>query len=90
MAGISRLHLVKAHSVMDALADFRREQPHVDVDALARTSTEADIDELIGLTMGSQREGIAVVDKGTVVGVVTLRGLLRGVKGGPLPALVPA
>ena len=40
--------------------------------------------------MGSQREGIAVVDQGTVVGVVTLRGLLRGVKGAPSPVLATA
>jgi len=81
VAGISRLHLVRAHSVMGSVAAYRRERPHEDVDLLPKTTPEADIDELIGLTMQSDRGAIAVVDKGSVVGVVTTRDLLRGVKG---------
>ncbi|OAP36726.1 glycine/betaine ABC transporter [Sinorhizobium glycinis] len=81
VAGISRIHLVKAHSVMRPLAEFKSAQPHCDVDALLRTSPEADIGELIDLTMQSDRDAVAVVENGAVVGVVTTRGLLRGVAG---------
>ncbi|MBY3239703.1 glycine betaine/L-proline ABC transporter ATP-binding protein [Rhizobium laguerreae] len=81
VAGISRLHLIKAHSVMRSVAEFQRSQPSLDISSLARTTPEADIDELITLTMQSERDAIAVVDNDQVVGVVTPRSLLMGVKG---------
>lgn len=83
VAGISRLHLVKAHSLMGSVAEFQRTHADSDLGSLLKTTPEADVDELIGLTMRSERDGIAVVDDGKVVGVVTLRGLLAGVKGQP-------
>ena len=81
VAGISRIHLVKAHSVMQSIAEYRSLQPQHDVDALLKTSAEADIGELIDLTMRSDRDAVAVVDNGSIIGVVTTRGLLRGVAG---------
>ena len=81
VAGISRLHLVKAHSVMSSVAEYQRAHPNSDINTLTATTPEADIDELIGLTMQSDRDGIAVVDSDTVIGIVTIRSLLRGVKG---------
>ncbi|MBX5168689.1 glycine betaine/L-proline ABC transporter ATP-binding protein [Rhizobium sp. NZLR1] len=81
VAGISRLHLIKAHSVMRSVAEFQQSTPNVDIALLARTTPDADIDELISLTMQSERDAIAVVDSDQVVGVVTLRSLLMGVKG---------
>ncbi|MGO8146106.1 glycine betaine/L-proline ABC transporter ATP-binding protein [Rhizobium leguminosarum] len=84
VAGISRIHLVKAHSVMFPVAEFKAAQPHCDVETLLRTSPEADIGELIDLTMQSDRDAVAVVENGAVIGVVTTRGLLRGVAGAPL------
>ncbi|MBY3131109.1 glycine betaine/L-proline ABC transporter ATP-binding protein [Rhizobium laguerreae] len=81
VAGISRLHLIKAHSVMRSVAEFQRSQPSLDISSLARTTPDADIDELITLTMQSERDAIAVVDDDQVVGVVTPRSLLMGVKG---------
>jgi glycine betaine/proline transport system ATP-binding protein len=81
VAGISRLHLIKAHSVMVPVDEFRAENPDVDVAALAQTSPEADIDELIDLTLKRGGAGLAVVENGSVVGIVTLRSLLLGVKG---------
>ncbi|WP_259671979.1 glycine betaine/L-proline ABC transporter ATP-binding protein [Rhizobium sp. NZLR8] len=81
VAGISRLHLIKAHSVMLSVAEFQQSTPNVDIALLARTTPDADIDELISLTMQSERDAIAVVDSDQVVGVVTLRSLLMGVKG---------
>jgi len=83
VAGISRIHLVKAHSVMRPVAEFRTSQPNCDVDALLRTSPEADIGALIDLTMQSDRDAVAVVENGNVVGIVTTRDLLRSVAGTP-------
>ncbi|WP_208248114.1 glycine betaine/L-proline ABC transporter ATP-binding protein [Rhizobium sp. T1470] len=81
VAGISRLHLIKAHSVMHSVTEFQRSEPNSDISSLVRTTPDADIDELITLTMQSDRDAIAVVDNDQVVGVVTPRGLLMGVKG---------
>jgi len=86
VAGISRIHLVKAHSVMRPVADFKTSQPHCDVDALLKASPETDIGELIDITMRSERDAVAVVENGSIVGVVTTRGLLRGVAGMPAGA----
>ncbi len=74
VAGISRIHLVKAHSIMQPVAAHRG-----DINALPRAAPEADISALIELTMQSEHDAIAVVDSGAVIGVVTTRDLLRGV-----------
>lgn len=83
VAGISRLHLVKAHSVMTPVQSYRMAHPECDVSQLLKTTTQADINELIGLIMNTERDALAVVDAGGVVGVITARDLLRGVQGMP-------
>ncbi|MBB3350381.1 glycine betaine/proline transport system ATP-binding protein [Rhizobium sp. BK049] len=90
VAGISRLHLIKAHSVMRSVAEFQQSAANSDIASLARTTPNADIDELISLTMQSDRDAIAVVDNDRVVGVVTPRSLLMGVKGTSAPDLTAA
>ncbi|WP_409565782.1 glycine betaine/L-proline ABC transporter ATP-binding protein [Rhizobium leguminosarum] len=90
VAGISRLHLIKAHSVMRSVAEFQQSAPNSDIASLARTTPDADIDELITLTMQSERDAIAVVDNDQIVGVVTPRSLLMGVKGTSTHDLTPA
>ena len=79
VAGISRIHLVKAHSIMQPVAEYRAAAPGADVDTLPRATPEADISALIDLIMQSDRDAIAVVENGAVVGIVTTRSLLRGV-----------
>lgn len=81
VAGISRLHLIKAHSVMVPVAEFRASHPAADPAALPTTGPEADIDELIDLTLANGGPGIAVVDGGDPVGVVSWQSLLHGIKG---------
>ena len=81
VAGISRLHLIKAPSVMRSVSEFQQSEPGCDITSLVQTTPDADIDELINLTMQSRHDGIAVVDNNQVVGVVTPRSLLMGVKG---------
>ncbi|ALI06988.1 MULTISPECIES: glycine betaine/L-proline ABC transporter ATP-binding protein [Pseudomonas] len=81
VAGISRLHLVKAHSVMTPVAPFKAANPGCDIARLIKTRLDADINELIGLTVKSERDALAVVDNDVVVGIITPRDLLRGVQG---------
>lgn len=76
VAGISRLHLVKAHSLM-----VSPEQWMGGLDGLPRCSPEADIDMLIGAITGSGRDAVAIEDSGNLVGIVTIRNLLLGVRG---------
>ncbi|WP_025810322.1 quaternary amine ABC transporter ATP-binding protein [Pseudomonas chlororaphis] len=83
VAGISRLHLVKAHSVMSSVEAYQASHPASDITRLAKASAEADINELIGLTMQSEFDAVAVTSNGAVVGVITPRDLLRGVQGIP-------
>ena len=78
VAGISRLHLVKAHSVMIAPGEW----PGT-VQDLPRCSPDADIDALIGLITETGSDAIAVEDGGVPVGIVTIRNLLLGVRGEP-------
>ncbi|MGD9510272.1 MAG: glycine betaine/L-proline ABC transporter ATP-binding protein [Geminicoccaceae bacterium] len=81
VAGISRLHLVKAHSVMCPVDAFHTVRPDLEVERLARTSADADVDALIRIILDSEQDAIAVVRDGSIVGVVTPRSLLQGVKG---------
>lgn len=81
VAGISRLHLVKAHSVMVSVEEFRSQNPSVDLGSLTQTSPESDIETLIDQTLIGNGAGLAVMQDGAIVGVVTPRSLLVGVKG---------
>ncbi|NBA98577.1 glycine betaine/L-proline ABC transporter ATP-binding protein [Pseudomonas sp. R5(2019)] len=89
VAGISRLHLVRAHSVMTPVEVYKAANPGSDVNRFTKTSPEADINELIGLTIKSERDALAVVDQGVVIGIITLRDLLRGVQGIPNEFVAP-
>jgi glycine betaine/proline transport system ATP-binding protein len=83
VAGISRLHLVKAHSVMTPIAVYTQAFPLCDFARLTQTSPDTDINALIGLTIGADLEPLAVAEHGVVVGIITLKDLLRGVQGIP-------
>ena len=83
VAGISRLHLVKAHSVMTPVAVYAQAFPLCDFSRLNQTSPDTDIDALIGLTINADLEPLAVVEHGVVVGIITAKDLLRGVQGIP-------
>ncbi|MGV6873145.1 quaternary amine ABC transporter ATP-binding protein [Pseudochelatococcus sp. B33] len=85
VAGISRLHLVKAHSVMIPPADYLRGAPGADLASLPKTEPEADIDALIALITGSGQDALAVIDEGRIAGVVTTRNLLLSVRGDTPP-----
>ncbi|RDD69999.1 quaternary amine ABC transporter ATP-binding protein [Paracoccus versutus] len=83
VAGISRLHLVKAHSVMIPPGEWAGAP-----EGLPCCPPEADIDTLIATIAGSDRDAVAIVEGDAVVGIVTIRNLLSGVRGDA--AAVPA
>lgn len=86
VAGISRLHLVKAHSIMSSSEVFHRSHPQVDPARLASAGPQTDLDALINLMISSAGDALAVVEGGQVLGVITQQDLLRGVQGAPAPA----
>jgi glycine betaine/proline transport system ATP-binding protein len=81
VAGVSRLHLVKAHSVMHHVGDFQSRQRGVNPATLPAVLAEAELDTLIQLMTKGRQDSVAVTDAGKIVGVVTLRSLLQGVRG---------
>ncbi|BCG97811.1 quaternary amine ABC transporter ATP-binding protein [Mesorhizobium sp. 131-2-1] len=74
--GISRLKLVKAHSIMEPLNGYRGTL----VDA-PRTDENTDLDQLIDLSVATDRP-VVVTKEGVDVGVISKPGLLRGIQGG--------
>ncbi|PZO66598.1 MAG: glycine/betaine ABC transporter [Paracoccus denitrificans] len=78
VAGISRLHLIKAHSLMTPAANYAGA-----IDSLPRCAPTADIDALIGALTEGGSDAVAVADGDAVVGVVTVNDLLLGVRGNP-------
>ena len=96
VGGISPLHLIKAHSVMCPVAEYRQACPQVDVAQLPKAGSESDLDALISIMINSREQAIAVQEGDAVLGIVTARTLLLGVKGiptagaGPVPSTPPA
>ncbi|MGF1446973.1 MAG: glycine betaine/L-proline ABC transporter ATP-binding protein [Pikeienuella sp.] len=74
--GISKLKLVKAHSIMEPL-----ESVPMPLDEAPRADEGADLDQLIDLAVGTDLP-VVITDAGQDVGVVTKPRLLRGIQGG--------
>ncbi|MEM9475781.1 MAG: glycine betaine/L-proline ABC transporter ATP-binding protein [Pseudomonadota bacterium] len=74
--GISKLKLVKAHSIMEPME--RYQQP---INGAPTADHEADLDQLIDLAVGTDHP-VIITDGGTPVGFVTKPRLLRGIQGG--------
>ncbi|MEM8813349.1 MAG: glycine betaine/L-proline ABC transporter ATP-binding protein [Pseudomonadota bacterium] len=74
--GISKLKLVKAHSIMEPLESFNGS-----LDTAPRASHEADLDQLIDVAVETDHP-VVITDGGSDVGVVTKPTLLRGIQGG--------
>ena len=74
--GISKLKLVKAHSIMEPVESYQRP-----LDGAPRADHGADLDQLIDLTVGTDHP-VVITDGGAEVGVVTKERLLRGIQGG--------
>ncbi|MFT3689318.1 MAG: betaine/proline/choline family ABC transporter ATP-binding protein [Paenirhodobacter sp.] len=86
VAGISRVHLVKAHSVMIPIDAFRAHHPELAPDILPQTSPEADVAALIGQITETAQGALAVVEDGRILGAVTMRDLLLSLREAPVAA----
>ncbi len=75
--GISRLKLVRAHTIMEPLVNGHAHPP---ADAV-RVSGESDLDSLIDVSVNSEHP-LVVQEGGQDVGVITKTRLLRGIQGG--------
>ncbi|NOE25461.1 glycine betaine/L-proline ABC transporter ATP-binding protein [Ruegeria sp. HKCCD6157] len=74
--GISKLKLVKAHSIMEPVDSYSGP-----LDGALRADEGADLDQLIDLAVNSDLP-VVITDAGIDVGVVTKPRLLRGIQGG--------
>src|SRR6056297_2703611 len=74
--GISKLKLVKAHSIMEPLDSFSGS-----LDGAPRADHGADLDQLIDLAVATEHP-VVITEDGADVGVVTKPRLLRGIQGG--------
>ena len=74
--GISKLKLVKAHSIMESLDSFTGS-----LDGAPRADHGADLDQLIDLAVTTEQP-VVITEDGADIGVVTKPRLLRGIQGG--------
>ena len=74
--GISKLKLVKAHSIMEPIDSYQGP-----TEGAPRADEGADLDQLIDHAVGSDLP-VIITDHGQDVGVVTKPRLLRGIQGG--------
>ncbi|MCY3984691.1 MAG: glycine betaine/L-proline ABC transporter ATP-binding protein [Roseovarius sp.] len=74
--GISKLKLVKAHSIMEPLDSYSGS-----IADAPRADHNADLDQLIDLSVNSEQP-VIITDNGSDVGIVTRPRLLRGIQGG--------
>ena len=74
--GISKLKLVKAHSIMEPMDSYKGS-----LDGAPRADEGADLDQLIDLAVATEQP-VVITDHGNDVGIVTKPRLLRGIQGG--------
>ncbi len=81
VAGISKLKLVFAHTVMQPIDQFRSGAgERMTLDGCPTAGPEDDLDTLVGLAV-DQEKPIVIVEDSTPIGVVTKDDLLRGIQG---------
>ncbi|SDP83550.1 ATP-binding cassette domain-containing protein, partial [Desulforhopalus singaporensis] len=81
VAGISRLHLVYAHTVMWSIGYFKKKYPDANLEGCPVSSPDEDLDALIDLMVSTGAKIIQIMEGGNCVGVVTQGALLRGIQG---------
>ena len=81
VAGISRLHLVYAHTVMRPKEIILQRNPGIVLDACPVAKPDTDLNDLIDIMVSTDEKYICIMDDEACVGVVTRSGLLRGVQG---------
>ncbi len=78
--GISKLKLVKAHSIMEPIENFKKSFDG-SLDDAPRADENADLDQLIDLSVETYSP-VVITENGKDVGVVNKARLLRGIQGG--------
>lgn len=82
VAGISRLKLVHAQSIMEPLASFRVGHPAIDLDQAPTVNATSDLDQLIDIAVANDSPVVVVDARQHAIGVVDKAHLLRGIQGG--------
>lgn len=81
VAGISKLKLVFAHTVMQPVAKYEKKFKKLPaIKNCPQAGPDDDLDTLVGLAV-DQDKPIVIMDDGKAVGVVTKDALLRGIQG---------
>ncbi len=81
VAGISRLHLVYAHTVMRPKEIIIKRNPELDLDKCPTAKPDTDLNDLIEIMVSTDDKYICIMEDNNCVGIVTRSGLLRGVQG---------
>jgi glycine betaine/proline transport system ATP-binding protein len=82
VAGISRLKLVYAHTIMERFDDYCAGNGPIDLARCPKALEGATLDELINLAVASDLPTVVVDAAGASIGVVSKNALLRGIQGG--------
>ncbi len=80
VAGISKLKLLYAHTVMEPLEAYEARKGPVEKTAAPVAQPDDDLDQLIALSV-DQDQPILIKDDGNIVGVVSKDAILHGVQG---------
>ena len=80
VAGISKLKLVYAHTVMEPMEKFLSNGAPLPLEACPQAHPDDDLDTLVGLAV-NQEHPIVIISDDKPVGVVTKDALLRGIQG---------
>ena len=79
--GISKLKLVRAHSVMQPVERYERENPGEAVARYRTVADDTDLDSLIELKTANLEPVLVVNGDNSPVGIVTVSDLLNGIRG---------
>jgi glycine betaine/proline transport system ATP-binding protein len=81
VAGISKLKLVFAHTVMMPVEKYQQQVGNVDaIDTFPQAGPDDDLDTLVGLAV-DRTDPVVIMDDGKPVGIVTKDALLHGIQG---------
>jgi len=80
VAGISRLKLVFAQTVMKPIDDYRANHSNEALDDYPTAPPHVDLDHLVDIIVEHDKS-VCIVEGGKVLGIVTKRALLRGIQG---------
>lgn len=80
VAGISKLDLVSAGTVMEPVKKFEQRRGPADTEAWPEASPDDLLDDLVNLSIATQHP-IIVKSDGKPIGIVTKNALLRGIQG---------